>query len=291
MKVIFTVGLPGSGKSTWAKDYCERNKNWVRINRDDLRNMRGSYWVPKQEALITEFEHSLILKSLKAGYNVIIDATNLNVDRRNNFIKELVNSTDFSLNPNNITIKSFTDIPIETCIKNDLKRTNSVGEKVIRAKYDKYLKPKVKKYTPNTELPKAIIFDIDGTLAKMTGRSPYDYSRVAEDAVCSVVNELVYLYSSIGYEIIFVSGRDSICKEATQKWLDRHTHIVGSRGFKLYMRTENDTRKDEIIKNELFFNHIANKYHVIAVFDDRNRVVDMWRGIGLKCFQVAPGDF
>lgn len=43
LKVMFLQGLPGSGKSSFAKNYCIKNKDWVRINRDDLRHMRGKY--------------------------------------------------------------------------------------------------------------------------------------------------------------------------------------------------------------------------------------------------------
>lgn len=61
--------------------------------------------------------------------------------------------------------------------------------------------------------------------------------------------------------------------------------------YQLYMRGEGATRKDSIIKEELFMEHVYRKYNVLFVLDDRNQVVDKWREMGLTCFQVAPGNF
>ena len=62
--------------------------------------------------------------------------------------------------------------------------------------------------------------------------------------------------------------------------------------FSLYCRTTDDFRKDEEVKKEIYEKNIEGKYHVIGVFDDRNRVVSMWREkLGLVCFQVSEGNF
>ena len=57
------------------------------------------------------------------------------------------------------------------------------------------------------------------------------------------------------------------------------------------MREPEDYRKDEVTKKELFYKHIAGKYHVDVVFEDRNNIVKMWRDMGLLCFQVWDGKF
>jgi hypothetical protein len=57
------------------------------------------------------------------------------------------------------------------------------------------------------------------------------------------------------------------------------------------MREAGDSRKDSIVKQELYEKHIEPSYDVFVVLDDRNQVVDMWRSLGLVCLQVAPGDF
>jgi predicted kinase len=78
LKIIFTVGIPASGKSTWAHEFCKQNTNFVRINRDAIRNMRGLYWFPEDEKLITILEDSCIVQSLLYGKNVVVDSTNIN---------------------------------------------------------------------------------------------------------------------------------------------------------------------------------------------------------------------
>lgn len=57
------------------------------------------------------------------------------------------------------------------------------------------------------------------------------------------------------------------------------------------MRPDGDHRPDYVIKREIYEREIKDKYDVIGVFEDRQRCVDMWRALGLTCFQVAPGDY
>lgn len=61
--------------------------------------------------------------------------------------------------------------------------------------------------------------------------------------------------------------------------------------YQLFMRETDDKRKDHVVKLELYKKYIDGNYNVEAVFDDRQRVVDMWRDIGLTVFQVADGNF
>jgi hypothetical protein len=59
----------------------------------------------------------------------------------------------------------------------------------------------------------------------------------------------------------------------------------------LLMRPEGNMEKDAIIKERLFRQHIEGKFCVEFVIDDRDQVVRMWRDLGLRCLQVADGDF
>ena len=47
---------------------------------------------------------------------------------------------------------------------------------------------------------------------------------------------------------------------------------------------------DEILKKKML-DLFVDIDDVFMTVDDRQKVVDMWRGLGLTCFQVAPGDF
>lgn len=136
-------------------------------------------------------------------------------------------------------------------------------------------------------LPKAIIVDIDGTLAKMNGRSPFDWSRVGEDKVNEPVRTVLMAMRKTHMVIIF-SGRDGVCRTETINWLNNNRIHYN----KIFMREEGNNEKDAIIKRRLFDTHIAGKYEIEFVLDDRNQVVDMWRkDLGLTCLQVDYGDF
>jgi hypothetical protein len=139
-------------------------------------------------------------------------------------------------------------------------------------------------------LPQAIIVDIDGTLAFMDGRGPYDDSKIDTDLPNKPVIKLVNQLRRFGAEVIIVSGRQNTpeCYAATLDWLDRY--MFGT--YRLFMREAGDTRKDAVVKKEIFDSRIKDKYYIQFVLDDRNQVVDMWRKeLNLPCFQVNYGDF
>jgi predicted kinase len=132
-QLILTRGLPGSGKSTFAKAWVlDDPTHRVRICRDDIRRMLGPYWVPSREELVTDIEHQSIRKALLQNYSVIVDATNF----RPSETKKLA-----SLYNCELVIKDFTDVPIETCIERDKNRPKEeqVGEKVIYDMAKRYL--------------------------------------------------------------------------------------------------------------------------------------------------------
>ena len=136
-------------------------------------------------------------------------------------------------------------------------------------------------------LPKAIIVDIDGTVSHKTDRDIYDYKEAINDNPDKIILEVVRSLWHQGYRILFVTGRSDDCITVTRTWLATYCPYY----FGLYMRQTGDFRKDAIVKQEIYENHIKNEYDVLCVFDDRQKVVDMWREIGLKCLQVQPGDF
>ena len=280
-KVILTRGLPGSCKTTWAKQMLNENPNsYKRINNDDLRKMLDDgHYSSDMEKFIKKAVDVLVLLALEEGKHVILDNTHLS-ETSINRIKELVKGKA------EVVIEDkFLDVPLETCIKNDLKRFDSVGKDVIINMYEKYLK-KTEPIIQDESLPKAIIVDIDGTLAHMKNRSPFDWNKVDEDEVDEIIKGISNTYSNSG-KVIIMSGRDGICRDKTIKWLEDNNIIYDM----LFMRAEGDFRKDSIVKRELFDKNIKDKYYIEYVMDDRNQVVAEWRNMGLKCLQVQEGNF
>jgi histidinol phosphatase-like enzyme len=144
------------------------------------------------------------------------------------------------------------------------------------------------KWKRNGNLPDAVIFDIDGTLAHMQGkRGTFDWNRVDVDVVDEKVRATLNAYKKSGYKIIVVTGRDGVSKDLTAQWLTDNKIDFDI----LFTKPENDFRKDTITKTEIFDQHIRGKYNILAAYDDRKQAVNMWRNLGVKCYQVEDGDF
>lgn len=141
-KIILTRGIPASGKSIWVKQEVLKDpEHSIRINRDDLRNMSGKYWVPAREKYITACRNLLLNTAIYMNFNtIIIDDMNLN-PRDIDYIIKAVNKFNKVLKSKNqykIEIKDFTNVPLNVCIERDSKRENPLGEKVIRGIFNKY---------------------------------------------------------------------------------------------------------------------------------------------------------
>lgn len=322
-KIILTVGIPACGKSTWAKaEVAKDPDNWCRINNDDLRAMfNGTVFSQEYEKLVTETRNFLIREALKRGKNVILDNVNINKKHFNDVVKiaKSVNG-DFEI----------TEVPFYIELEEALAR-NSKREGAAKVPDDaikkfwkesgkeqfKYYKPrielvKVHTFEPekiegpvyNLNLPEAVICDLDGTLALLNGRSPYDASTCENDLPNIPVIETILAHYNAGRKIIFCSGREDKYRDQTIKFIETYCNNICSHNdcdlagvnmgvipYQLFMRKTGDMRKDAIIKEEIYNEHIKDKVNVLLVLDDRNQVVDFWRSKGLPCFQVAPGDF
>lgn len=278
MKLILTVGISASGKTTWA----ESQKNIVNINRDNIRFsvvQPGSDWSTykfnkKNEKRVTELELNAATEVTKFGSDIIISNTNLNSKTRE-FWKDFAKHHNYEFE-----IKEF-PITLEEAIKRDNLRQNGVGERVIRKQYQQWLEYISRKtYTPNEKLPKCIIVDIDGTIAEMNGRGPFEWDKVDTDLPRQFVIDVVTGYADRhNCHIVFLSGRDGCCYAKTYDWIAKYFgHDIS---WTLNMRKTKDFRKDCIVKEEIFWNVVAPKYNVIGVFDDRPQVLQMWHELKL----------
>jgi predicted kinase len=301
-KILILQGPPASGKSTYAKSLVAKDSSkYVIVCRDDFRECTGEYNM-KHEDYITVLEDTAVRTALKQGLVPIIDATNLNpkyLGRWQTMADECGATIEY---------KEFY-IPFAEAVERDKKRGEqggrSVGVSVLKRFYsnyyhDKYLEEtgkfvnhKVVDY--NYGLRDTVVFDIDGTTAWMQGRNPYDVKRVKEDIPDVRVIRLIKFFLNNGMCVHFLSGREGTeqCRKDTYEWL---RNALGLRQhdeecFTIHMRTAGDRRPDEVIKRELYESILQNKYNVLAVFDDRNKVVNMWRELGILCCQVNDGDF
>lgn len=131
-KLLILSGIPASGKSTFAKQWVEESpETRVIVNRDSIRRGLGVYWVPSREKLVTSIEQHSVWEALEMGYDVCLDATNLNKSFLNKWI-EIADSINIP-----IEYKEF-KISLEEALERDKTREFSVGEKVIKDFYNKY---------------------------------------------------------------------------------------------------------------------------------------------------------
>lgn len=335
--VICTRGIPGSGKSTWAKaQLAEEPGRWCRINKDDLRLMlygASTYRDPAtqkdREAFVHEMQEHALRTALRKGKDVILDNTHLPGDsmkRAHQVAEELGDVT--------VTERVFV-VPLDECLRRVAARAaadplSHVPEDRIREMHAKFgkniekaaLVPRTTVYPRRPEgqtavqdpsLPEAVIVDLDGTSALMNGRNPYDAARCDQDLPnWPVIETVKAVHIQRGAKVLFVSGRDAKFREPTERFLRRYyrlprvettvsgdvfddevaEHTTAAMPYRLFMRPEGDTRKDSLVKKEIYEREILGKYRVLSVYDDRDCVVRLWREeLGLTCFQVAPGSF
>lgn len=297
-KLIVTAGISGSGKSTFASDLVRREPTiYTIVNRDKIRELIFGYTeesiaeyytrtdISACEKQVTKYEDTLIHEGLNLGKTVIVDATHLSVEYLRRF--------EFWNVP--IEYKYF-DVSLDDAIKRDSRRTRKVGAGVIQKQYDKF---KSLKRLPDFEpislkndknLPPCVIYDIDGTIAKMSGRSAYEWKRVGEDLTISNVVATIDWIADLDEKdrptVIICTGRDGSCLAETIDWLKENNIYFDN----IFIREPGDQRPDWIIKEEMW-RVIAQNYHIIGMYDDRNQVVRRARALGLKVFQVEYGNF
>lgn len=316
--MILTVGLPASGKSTWAMEQV-RAIGAVNVNRDDIRQMVCGGWTgkPEDEAMVTQIQHAAIVSALKKQQTVIVSDTNLN----RGIVKGLVK---IAQNWGADVYFQYINTPVDVCVARDNLRAELgerfVGEKVIRDMDRRYGMPVYddlitrgtprEVYVPDPSKPNAIIVDLDGTVA-LHNRSPYDYDMLhTDDPYEAVVRCVKNEYGEGNYtHILFTSGRPDSHYVETVHWLEKHMQIYpripewrdsdgkrragrnGMERVQLFMRKAEDKRMDAIVKYEIFDEKIRNNYNILYAFDDRDQVVDLWRSIEIPTFQVNYGAF
>lgn len=270
------MGLPASGKSTHAKE-LEETGEWVRVNKDDIRKEYFPDWTFKNEKEVLYIEDSEIIAELREGNSVVVDDTNFHPKHKERLEKIAKDEgAEFEV--------LFIDTPFEECIKRNKKRPNSVPIEVIMGMYRQYIAPlREKAIEYNEDLEEAIIVDVDGTLAHITDRNPYDASRALDDTLDDAVGSIVPMVYRHGYKVIILTGRKAEHLPVTIEWLERN----GIEYDEIYTRQDEDNRPDYIVKREIFEQEIASRYNIKFVIDDRPSVCRMWRSIGLKVLQVG----
>ena len=289
-KFILCVGCSSSGKSTFSEELCKNDETFTELNRDRLRFFYftnserdwGKYkHSRKNESFITKKEEGVAELAAECGMNIISSNTNLNPKIRKKW-KQWAESHGYT-----VEYKYF-HCDWKTLVKRNAQREGGLPEHILWDQYKRYMQQfgvigenKVEVYSENPTLDSTIIVDMDGTMCDMEGiRKPYEWDKVGLDKPRHEIIDMVRALASNTGHVTFMSGRDGVC------YLDTYTYIQNEimtddmerLGIKweLHMRPEGDSRKDDIIKYELYLNHVKGKRNVSAVFDDRLQVIRMW---------------
>ncbi|OPC85350.1 polynucleotide kinase [Embleya scabrispora] len=292
--VHLTTGLPASGKTGLA-----RGLDALRFSLDDYRAMMRrdrSTWNGDLEKIAVEAMIRSAHAAVEGGRDIVVDNTHLTANLPGRY-KDAFPTAVFR-------VHDLMAVPVEECIRRDAEREQPVGEDVIRNLHARHVKATRNgwrltdawmndrhtpdPYIPDTSLPTAVLCDIDGTLAlNESGRGPYDFHRCGEDTVNRAVADELALHDRANHIIVLLSGRGSEYRPETVAWLAAH----GIAYDELWMRPLGDFRRDDLVKAELFDKHVRHRFAVRFTLDDRDRVVALWRRMGIPTWQVNYGAF
>lgn len=282
-QIILTVGCSGSGKSTWTEQFTKGTRDWLNINRDDVRfNLFSNGirdWTKykfnhKNEKRVTAICEEYVEIAYRQGRNLIISDTNINPKIRQKW-KDWADEHDYEYSE-----KAF---PCDwvTLEQRNNQRQGGISTTILRNQYlrmNDYLNRKT--YEPDLSKPEAVLIDIDGTVASMVGvRKPYEWDKVHLDKPRKEIIAMLQGLLEDNYIPIFLSGRDGSCSEKTYDWIMENImywYLPENGGFHLFMREEGDSRKDDIVKEEIFWKYIADNFNVVSAIDDRNSIIRLW---------------
>ena len=295
-KVIICIGVPNAGKSTYARHLVKNDSTFRRLNKDEMRIMFGiENYDKKHFSELNILTEKLLAQFLKQGYNVVVDNTNLNSPTRKALRNVCQDHGDVEV------IEKFFPITLKDALERNSKRSSieQVPEKVIQSMFKAAQHAKNQTFiftkpTPisldDSKLNSAVIFDLDGTLADISHRNPYDSSHANLDPVIEQTAIICSFLRQEGHRILFVSGRQEKDRAVTNDFIKQKV-LKCHEFYRLFMRADKDQRRDVDVKRDIFEQHIRGQYNVFLAVDDRNQVVNLWRQLGIRTFQVADGDF
>lgn len=298
--ITVLVGISGAGKSSFTIPLL-KNKNTVRINRDDTRLMlfgakqsEQIYYERKDiracEELVTETLEDTIYNALNKGRDIVLDNTNLQKKNIDDILFKFNHLADIEL--------VFLDIDLAEAKKRVQARNGSeTNVTYIDKQFSDFAKLKKSMhgqqlFYPQTapqvkfdqHLPATYIVDIDGTVALKGDRDIFDDSKLHLDTEIKEVGHIIRALSKDGYKIVFVSGRQDSCMGTTVKWLkDNNLWMHDS---EIFMRKAKDQRNDSIVKEEIVLNNLVPNFNVVGVIDDRIGVTRNFHKLGMFVLNV-----
>lgn len=306
-KIIYTVGIPGCGKSTFISELFQHSPHnyWV-VCPDKIResltaipekDIQKKYYESPDQNLyhrrMNDIMIDQIYKGLEKGKIILLDRTHLlrddiNMLKQFNVLCKPV-IFDIDLNITKERNGSRTRVVPDEVIDKMFQRFRDIKKKMTEDPEYFSFKPVPLENDMDSKKKRVILVDIDGTLAEKGKRNPFDEKRVSEDEPRMNIINLANLYYEAGYKIIFTSGRTSNCFGDTLIWLNDYLDFYIP-ADDLLMRDPKDSRPDWMVKEDMWREIIKN-HRIQLLIDDRNQVVRRARSLGLEVLQVQNGDF
>jgi predicted kinase len=284
--ILILQGLPASGKTTLRKMLTATDY----VSKDEIRKINDfMHGDPTDEQrthrmLVTQ----LIGAMIRNTPTIIIDNTNFREQSVMHYI-EIARAYGYGYSI------IFADTPLHECLRRNTARQNVVPEAFIVKLYGEAVKQGY--YTEEKRQKKpALLVDIDGTIANTDHRSHLaktkQWELFFERQLYDTPNtDIIDLYKALAHvydlDVLLLSGRPEHYRSVTVNWLTQHNIPYRM----LLLRPDNDVREDYIVKQAIYQQSIAPYYAVRYVLEDRTTVVAMWRSLGLRCLQVADGNF
>jgi predicted kinase len=302
---ILTRGLPGSGKSTWAKQWVTQAPGRVRVNRDDIREeLFGKEYHGNQkkeaEEKVTQVEHTRIIRALKEGKSVVSD--NMHVNPR--FLKAFYRMADQA--GVKLGHRDF-PITIEEAIRRNHNRDRQVPDDIIRKIAREHLGPNGEfhyfdgDYTPRPFVAPAVPgqmalgFDLDGSLSDTRNITHFvkrpkhrDFDSFHRHSFFTPANpEVLQILKDAqdnGFAILITTARSEKYREVSEQWLNN----LGITPDNMFMRPNDDMRPDYEVKNDMYNEKIKPHYDLVRMVDDNIQAIDAWKKNGIAVTEV-PG--
>lgn len=292
--ITLTVGCSGSGKTTWVEEQKKLHGltiTFTDLNRDELRfdlftdgerNWTKYKFSKAKEKRVSDIIDREAEHASEEKEDIVISDTNLNIKTREKW-------KQWAIEHNYGYQEKLFPCKWEELVKRNAQREGGLPEHRLWSQYNSYMQQfgyigehKLDLYKENPSLGYTMWVDIDGTVADMKGvRKPFEWDKVSLDKPKYPVIDMVCARAERVRHITFMSGRDSVCYEDTKEWIERYFDLSDYVKWDLHMRESGDSRKDDVVKYELFNKHIRGVYNVDCAFDDRYSIIRLESLLGI----------
>lgn len=295
-EIILILGIPGSGKSTRAKElaYSVLPGSVPILNRDSIRrDLTQIGDSRKKEDAVKAIQKTFLIEALKdptVQTIIIDDAGNLKPETQaliRGWVAE--SGVEAKISFDDECLKT----PVEVCVKRDAERANGVGTDAIRQWAQRYL-PKPELPEAVKRLPPCVILDVDGCLAVKGDRGALEYEKALDDDLNLLLLMAISAIAQEGIPFIIVTGREYSEKneEAIFLWIRKAFRIVGADAVivdrkleRLFMRPVGDLRFALDFKKEAISRIMETNHPVLAIEDDPT-VAQWMASQGIQVWQV-----